>query len=77
VGGEAVVALKKIEHKAPRKQSMTLDDLLAFLQDARRSGAAGDESIVATVSIGGRLQALSVEIDVQPDPDAPLGWNRR
>jgi hypothetical protein len=70
------VALKPIEHKAPRKQSMTLDDLLAFLQDARRAGASGSEPIKATVSIGGRLQALSVEVDVQPDRETPFDWKQ-
>ncbi|MCH0555802.1 hypothetical protein [Streptomyces sp. MUM 16J] len=57
------MALKKVEHAAPKKQFMTLADLEAFVEDAKRSGAAGDVVVVATVSFSGKLQKISVEAD--------------
>jgi hypothetical protein len=56
------MALKKIEHVAPKKAFMTLDDLAAFVHDAKRSGAAGQEIVEGTVSFGGKLQKLAVEV---------------
>ncbi|MFB7596902.1 hypothetical protein [Streptomyces sp. NPDC056160] len=60
------MALKKIEHTAPKKQFMTLDDLAAFVQDAMRSGATGQEVVAAVVSFGGKLQKVSAEVELRP-----------
>ncbi|MER6984461.1 hypothetical protein [Streptomyces carpinensis] len=60
------MARKKIEHAAPKKQFMTLDELAVFVQDAMRSGAQGDEIVMATVSIGGKLQKLGVDVELRP-----------
>lgn len=60
------MALKKVEHTAPKKQFLTLDEIDAWVQDARRSGARGDEIANATVSFGGKLQKVSVEVEVAP-----------
>jgi hypothetical protein len=57
--------MKKVEHKAPKKQLLTLDELAAFVQDAMRSGAHGGEVVAATVSFGGKLQRVAVDVDVQ------------
>jgi hypothetical protein len=64
------MALTKIEHKAAKKQFLTLDEVAAFVQAARRSGASGSEVVIAGVSIGGRLQRLTIEVEVQPIVDA-------
>ena len=60
------MALKKVEHTAPKKQFLTLDEIDAWVQDARRSGARGGEVVQATVSFGGKLQKISVEVEVAP-----------
>ncbi|MEV6833524.1 hypothetical protein AB0N17_03165 [Streptomyces sp. NPDC051133] len=60
------MALKKIEHAAPKKQIMTLDELEAFVRDARSTGAAGSEEILASVSWGGKLQSIAVEVEMAP-----------
>lgn len=66
---------RKIEHKAPKKQVLTLDEVAAFVQDALRSGATGSEAVAATVSFGGKLQVVSVDVDVahqhQPEGKTP------
>jgi hypothetical protein len=56
------MATKKIEHKAGKGRTLTLDELAAFVQDAMRSGAAGDEPVSARVSFGGKIQQLSVDV---------------
>lgn len=58
------MALKKIEHKAPKKAFLTLDELAAFVQEAMRSGAQGSEVVQATVSLGQKLQRLAVDVEV-------------
>lgn len=58
------MALKKVEHAAPKKQAMTLDDLEAFVRDARRTGATGREEVQVGMSWGGKLQKLAVEVDM-------------
>jgi hypothetical protein len=67
------MALKKVEHNAPKKQALTLDDVAAFVQDARRSGATGTEEIDAGVTWGGKLQKLSVEVATVPSDRPNLG----
>jgi hypothetical protein len=57
------MAVKKVEHVAPKKQALTLDDVAAFVADARQSGAAGTEEIDAGITWGGKLQKLAVEVD--------------
>lgn len=58
------MAMKKIEHKARKKEFLTLDELAAFTQEALRSGADGSEIVSASVSFGGKLQRLSVKVPV-------------
>lgn len=65
------MAIRKIEHKAPKKHYLTLNDLAAFVDAARHSGADGTETVGAVVSIGGRLQALTIEVDAPAEPLAP------
>lgn len=57
------MALRKIEHVAARKQLLTLDEVEAWVRDARRSGATGSEIVAARVSFGGKLQKVSVEVE--------------
>lgn len=59
------MALKKVEHNAPKKQVMTLDELAAFVEDARRSGATGSEAVAGGITWGGKINRLSVEVDTQ------------
>lgn len=54
---------RRIEHSAPKKQALTLDELAAFVADARHAGAAGSEIVAATVSFGGKLQKISIEVE--------------
>jgi hypothetical protein len=64
------MAQKKIEHKAAKGQTLTLDELEAFIADARRSGAAGTELVSARVSFGGKIQQLSVDVPAATPSDA-------
>ncbi|SFK73720.1 hypothetical protein [Streptomyces pini] len=57
---------KEIKHTAGGKH-MTLDELAAFVQDAMRTGAAGHEPVAATVTFGGKLRTVTVEVDVRAD----------
>lgn len=59
------MATQKIEHAAPKKQGLTLDQLAAFVQAAMRSGAAGTEVVGAGITFSGKLQKISVEVDTQ------------
>lgn len=61
------MALKKIEHRAAKGQFLSLDELAAFVQEAMRSGACGDEVVQAAVSFGGKLQRLAVDVPVTTD----------
>lgn len=56
-------ARRRIEHAAPKKQHLTLDEIAAWVQDAMRSGASGSEVVAATVSFGGKLQKISIEVE--------------
>lgn len=60
------MAVKKVEHAAPKRQVLTLDDVAAFVQDARQSGATGAEEVAAVVSWRGKVQSLAIEVDVPP-----------
>lgn len=60
------MAVKKVGHAAPKRKVLTLDDLAAFVQDARRSGATGAEEVAAGISWGGKLQSLTIQVDVPP-----------
>lgn len=57
---------KEIKHTAADRH-MTLDELAAFVQDAMRSGAAGHEPVGAVVTFGGKLKAVTVEVDARTD----------
>lgn len=61
------MALKKIEHRAAKGEFLSLDELAAFVQEAMRAGVAGSEAVQASVSFGGKLQRLTV------DMPAPIG----
>ena len=52
---------KQIKHTADNK-TMTLDELGAFVQDAMRSGATGSEVVGATVTLGGKVKAVTVDV---------------
>lgn len=58
------MATRKVEHAAPKKQTLTLDELAAFVQDAMRAGAEGTELVAAQVSFGGKIQKVSVDVEV-------------
>ncbi|MEU8590409.1 hypothetical protein AB0C59_25915 [Streptomyces sp. NPDC048664] len=60
------MALKKVEHAAPRKQVMNLDDLEAFVRDARGAGATGSEVVEVEISWGGKMQRVGVAIEMVP-----------
>lgn len=57
------MAAKTIQHAAPKRSALTLDQLGAFVQDAMRSGATGTEIVAAAVSFSGKLQKISVSIE--------------
>lgn len=56
---------KKIEHE-PAGKHMTLDEIAAFVADARASGARGVDVPTGRLSFGGKLQQLVVTV---PDPE--------
>lgn len=62
------MAMKKIEHVAPKGQLLTVDEVAAWVQDAMRSGATGTEVVAARVSFGGKLQKIAVDVDVTAKP---------
>lgn len=59
------MSTRKIEHKAPKKQTMTLDELAAFVQDAMRAGADGGEVPHAELTLGGKIKQLAVDVPVK------------
>jgi hypothetical protein len=61
---------KRIEHAAPKGESLTLDEVATWVQDAMRSGASGTEIVGATISFGGKLQKIRIEVDAHAE-DAP------
>ncbi|MFF7901189.1 hypothetical protein ACIO02_34020 [Streptomyces sp. NPDC087568] len=71
------MARKRLEHAAPRREFITLDELAAFVQDALRSGADGSETVMATISIGGKLQRVAIDVDAaapRPPTGRPGNW---
>lgn len=58
------MALKKIEHKAPKREFLTLDELAEFVREAREAGASGSEVVEVGASFGAKLQRISVEVPV-------------
>ncbi|WP_405590004.1 hypothetical protein [Streptomyces sp. NBC_01190] len=56
------MAKKTVEHKADKGKTLTLDEVAAFVQDAMRSGANGDELVGGRISWGGKIQKLNVEV---------------
>jgi hypothetical protein len=65
------MAKKKVEHAADRGQFLTLDEVAAFVQDAMRTGADGGTVVNATVSFGGKLQKIGVDVDSGSRVDQP------
>jgi hypothetical protein len=65
--------VKTVEHKAAKGSTLTLDELAAFVDDARRSGATGGEIVSVTASWGGKIQKLAVEVQAGAEPVAPEG----
>lgn len=64
------MAIKPITHKAPKKQTMTLRDIEAWVKDARDSGATGDEHPEGTVSWKSGIESLSIDVEMVPQ-DTP------
>lgn len=55
------MATRKIEHTAAKKQTLTLDEVAAWVQDAMRSGASGNSPVEARVNFSGKLIKLGIE----------------
>lgn len=68
------MSTRKVEHKAGKRQTLTLDELAAFVQDAMRSGANGDEHPHVQIAFSGKIQKVSVDVDssANPVPDATV-----
>ncbi|MFI2078480.1 hypothetical protein [Streptomyces triculaminicus] len=67
------MATRKIELTAGKRESLTLDQLAAFIDDARRSGASGDEAVAATVTFGGKLRGVSIGVKQGPAARSETG----
>ncbi|MFI6465685.1 hypothetical protein [Streptomyces sp. NPDC050538] len=61
---------KRIEHEGV-DGPMTLAELSAFVADAYASGAQGDETVGAQVTLRGKLRAVRVNAPVRADRPAP------
>jgi len=57
------MAKKKVVHVADKGGFLTLDEVEAWVRDARRSGADGGSAVDARVSFSGRIQKISVEVE--------------
>jgi hypothetical protein len=57
---------KRIEHIAAGKH-MTLDEIAAFIADARAAGAAGTAVPHGRLSLGGRLLRLDIAVEQRDD----------
>ena len=64
------MAMKKIEHAAAKGKLLTLDEVAAWVRDAMRSGATGSEVVNVKMTFGGKLQKISVDVDVTAKPAA-------
>lgn len=62
---------KKIEHEGTDGQPMTLDELSAFVADAYASGAKGDETVGAAVTLRGKLRSVKIAAPVPAERPAP------
>ncbi|MFF2189257.1 hypothetical protein [Streptomyces sp. NPDC058155] len=58
---------KKIEH-VPTGKYMTLDEVAAFIADARAAGAKGTNIPHARLSFGGKLLRLDIAVDATSGP---------
>jgi hypothetical protein len=56
------MAQKRIEHAADKGGHLTLDEVAAWVQDAMRSGTAGNTPVDARVRFGGRLFQIGVGV---------------
>lgn len=60
---------KQIQHEAPKGGALTLDDVAAFVEDARQSGASGAEVVAVTATWGAKIRSLTVDVTTPaPDP---------
>ena len=57
------------EAHADSKNGMRLDELAAFVQDAMRSGADGQEVVQASVSWGSKLKSVKIHISANAKPE--------
>ncbi|WBO68673.1 hypothetical protein [Streptomyces camelliae] len=57
------MAKKKVEYAAGKGVFLTLNEIVAWAQDAMRSGASGDEVVEARASFSGRLQRIAVAVE--------------
>lgn len=62
-GMMSIMATKRVELKTVRGQFLTLDEVAAFVQDAKRAGADGAAVVKAAVSFGGKLRRVSVDVE--------------
>jgi hypothetical protein len=58
------MANRPIEYRADRGKFLTVDEVAAWVQDVMRAGAPGGEIVKATVSIGGKLQKITTDVEV-------------
>lgn len=60
------MATRTVEHKAPKKQTLTLDELAAFVQEAMRAGANGSEhpTVEVALNLSGKIKKISVDVEV-------------
>lgn len=66
------MALTKIEHKAPKKEFLTLAEVEAFVRAAKQAGARGDELVEVGASFGAKLQRIAVEVQTPVDSATSL-----
>ena len=57
------MSTRKVEHKAGKRQTFTLDELGAFVQEAMRAGANGDEHPRVQIALNGKIQKVTVDVD--------------
>lgn len=62
------MAKRTIQHQAAKGQRLTLDEIAAWVQEAMRAGADGSAVPRAVVSITGKLQKLSIDVDAPMRP---------
>lgn len=62
--------MKEIKHVGAGR-GMTLIELEAFIQDARRHGASGTEVTKVVATVGGKVKSLTVEVSGLAPGSAP------